>query len=85
MIKSGFYISLTYLINSELNVRCERSSSLKLSKIYQRMDLTTIFLELAIRLQKQITEGLTELDRGEHYTPEEIKELMKIHKSGLKA
>ena len=39
----------------------------------------------AIRLQKQITEGLTELDRGEHYTPEEIKELMKIHKSGLKA
>ncbi len=48
------------------------------------MHLTNDILD-AIRLQKQITEGLTELDRGEHYTPEEIKELMKIHKSGLKA
>ncbi len=37
----------------------------------------------AIRLQKQITEGLNQLDRGEHYTTEEIKEIMKIHKSGL--
>ena len=55
---------------------------LKLLKIY-RKDVSVIDVLDAIRLQKQITEGLNQLDPGEHYTTEEIKEIMKIHKSGL--
>ena len=37
----------------------------------------------AIQLQKQIAEGLSQLEQGEFYSHKEIKEIIKSHKSGL--
>jgi len=38
----------------------------------------------AIRLQKQVMEGISQLDENQYFTHDEIKEMMKLHKLGQK-